>query len=272
MFSRVLALSFLLCLPARALIAPLGDLIVERLGQTPLGLVQWEKPAQSERAVNFIVASEGYRSEELFRFPIDALRLKNTVMSISPWKENAANCNWWLLYVASNESGADKPGILKDTFFGAYYNDRNIRRLIGCDSDSNFKIQKLAGTAVPKFFAFLLVNDSEYGGGGGLPLTVSVHALSGWIGAHELGHGFANLGDEYKGGAVPWLQPNIGTDTNALPWATMIGTDGVSWKAIGDGRFRPGPVCLMQSLDARQLCPVCRKAVDDKIQLLVNRP
>ena len=55
-----------------------------------------------------------------------------------------------------------------------------------------------AARNVPTYdYIFVMVNDTTYGGSGGVVSTFSVNELAGEIGLHEFGHSFAGLADEY---------------------------------------------------------------------------
>jgi hypothetical protein len=255
-----------------------GVQIVARYNPEPMGLVPWEIVGPTAKHVNFVVVSEGYTKDQLHQFPLDALRLKNVYQTVEPYRQHAQDINWFLLYVASNESGADKPGITKDTAFGAMYNTGGMRRLISVDGAAFWTIWSMvSGTFATwkDFLPIVLVNDSEYGGGGGNPTTVSVDSSSGWIAIHEDGHRFGHLGDEYQApypGFPVFEQPNVAISLSHIPWQDMLDAhvpgvgiyEGAGF--VDKGKWRPSITCLMRDLNTHTFDPVCERAIETQIQ------
>ncbi len=123
----------------------------------------------------------------------------------------------------------------------------------------------------------MVVNCGDYGGAGyaGAAVT-SRHPLMGRVAAHELGHSFAGLADEYGGpgrysGPEP-SQVNITTvaDPAQVKWREFVGREGVSTVEGGgyydSGLWRPTHgSCMMRALQD-QYCLVCRDAINRRIQ------
>ena len=125
----------------------------------------------------------------------------------------------------------------------------------------------------------LVVNDTQYGGSGGFPLIASINSQSGEIATHELGHSFANLGDEYSSvGGYPSLSVNTASHTNLalIEWNLWI-TDGTpiptpdvpaNYNVIGcfqgaggsTNYYRPKHTCKMRGLGS-PFCEVCSEAL-----------
>src|SRR6185503_13530165 len=90
------------------------------------------------------------------------------------------------------------------------------------------KVDALLQSLMPEYdLAILLVNDLEYGGSGGSILVSSVNVSAREIVAHESGHAFAGLTDEYPDpfpGYTPSEKPNATSQTNRsqIKWRLWI--------------------------------------------------
>jgi len=122
--------------------------------------------------------------------------------------------------------------------------------------------------------------------------------VSDYVLVHELGHSLAGLADEYYDSVVayndffspkfePW-HPNITNLVNfSIKWGDMIESDvpiptpenykyskkvgvfeGAGYSA--KGLFRPYQNCIMRSHSANSFCPVCQKAIKEKILMYVK--
>ncbi len=145
---------------------------------------------------------------------------------------------------------------------------------------------------VPYDQIYILVNTEKYGGGAILNhynVSVNSNQKAGKIFIHELGHGFAGLGDEYYDSSTsyndfynleiePW-EPNITTLKNFdSKWGHLIlknvpipTPDSVIYeKNMGvfegggysaKGIYRPKKDCLMKSFDGDVFCEACAEAI-----------
>ncbi len=243
--------------------------------------------------INIVFLSEGYTAAELGQFTNDAKLLMNYLQSGPPFDAYRNYFNGFAISVASVESGADHPlsGIYHNTYFNSTYYSYGIERLLTIppnDWDGNYadgqgKVYALLQSFMPEYdLVALIVNDSEYGGSGGDVLITSRNADSPEIAAHELGHTFAGLGDEYSDaypGWVPYEMPNVTQQTNRAlikwaPWvldSTPIPTPDTSpyTSVVGlfegaeyqiNGWYRPQHLCEMRALD-NPYCKVCAEAL-----------
>src|SRR5690606_11670561 len=119
----------------------------------------------------------------------------------------------------------------------------------------------------------VLVNDSKYGGCAGTFSVGYNGASMAEVQAHEWGHSFAGLADEYdygRSGSYSGPEPasaNITRDpSGALKWAPWLGHGGPhgtvgAYQGAGyytAGLYRPEPDCEMRTL-GRNFCTVCRE-------------
>ncbi len=272
--------------------------------------------------INIVLLAEGYKTNEFPQFLVDAANVASNLLATPPYNEYTNYFNAYSITVASAESGSDHytPSTsLKNTYFNSTYDSYSIPRLITVppnDRDANTangtgKIQTLltnatlfpnqpwAATVLPQINAnnrlvVLVVNDTSYGGSGqppdpANPFPIAVTSL-GSIGgvsaldivAHESGHTFANLADEYSTafpGFTPTEHANATTQTNlnSVPWKTwilngvpsptpdvadyssLVGVfEGAQYQT--NGWYRPRHDCKMSHLGI-PFCEVCSEAI-----------
>ena len=139
--------------------------------------------------------------------------------------------------LTSAESGADVPplGIYRDTALdGSYFFNGGPERLLYIDqtkADDALKAA-LAGSGIPARMRWVVINDSRYGGGGGVySVFAGGNTYAGELALHETGHSFGGLADEYVdssyGSAVySGLEPyeaNITKDPSGSKWSQWLG-------------------------------------------------
>ena len=247
------------------------NLVFLAAGYTAAERTKWE--ADLAKAVEFFVLPPG---EKYVKY-MPLYRYFDAVNIFSVWQP-------------SPESGATiPPGPKVNNNLGCTYGSAGIDRLLDCDEK---KVLALAETTDAKpqsqntrsVVALVLVNSDKYGGSGGYSTTFkqgTFYASSdnspferetfAATMFHELGHAWVDLADEYvyddeKGPTDGQLTNCAGPDfltNNKLPWQHLIdaglvpakpslGCSWVNW-------YRAAPTCLMQSLDEKELCPVCRE-------------
>lgn len=248
----------------------------------------------ANRMVLAIVA-EGYTSAEQSQFDADAAATIADFLAATPWSSHRGHVNVYTDFVASAESGADKPGpcysppVVRDTAFGASYCGFGTQRLLIVDERA--VLTEIAASVPQADLIAVQVNDSEYGGAGGQVLTFSSNASArGELFLHEHGHTFARLADEYAT-AYPGFPPGDGepnVDFDAArgfvdwdPWidpATPLPTPPAMTSVIGcfegarylaTGIHRPMADCRMRTLN-RAFCPVCSEAVLQSLFAIVS--
>jgi hypothetical protein len=168
--------------------------------------------------LNIVVLPEGYTTNQLAQFLVDATNAVKGLLSHPPYEEYSNYFNAFAIEVASKESGSSHPccGITNNTYFDSIY-DPESDYLITIPpnwadtnySDGQGKVDALLQTFMPNCqLPVLLVNDSDEtrGGSDGFYKTAiaSTEAVlyemppnPPGILAHETGHVLANLSDEY---------------------------------------------------------------------------
>jgi hypothetical protein len=268
----------------------------------PVKVLKKNQPA--ENAVDIAIIAEGYTAREKSKFYKDAETLMQNISAHEPFKKHAAKLNFYAIAAASEVSGVSVPHEDKwvnSAVHSNYYTFYSERYLT---SSQVFRVRDLAAT-VPYDAIYILVNTTSYGGGGiynYYALTAARGRKAAEVTVHEFGHSFAGLGDEYfydntdaldntySTDQEPW-EPNITTLVNfdrkwksmlpvSTPFPTPMPADSISRRSTtltgvyegagykAKGIYRPTPDCRMKTNEAPQFCPVCEKAVEERIKFL----
>ena len=240
--------------------------------------------------INIIIMGDGYTSAQQNNFITDANNLSNYLLTQTPWINYSNYFNVFAIKVVSSQSGAKHPNTASDcntaspsvpvsnptTYFESTFDFYGIHRLVTQQNTSN-----VAGVLASNFpnydQVFILVNSPYYGGSGGSYPTSTIDLNGLEISAHEIGHSFANLADEYYAGDVYATErPNMTQETNTslVKWTNWIGYNGIGiYQHCCGGQsaswYRPHNNCKMRFLGA-QFCNVCVEAIIERIHTLVN--
>ena len=245
--------------------------------------------------LNIVLLSEGYTSNQLGQFFLDATNTVNAFFSEPPFQEYRSYFNAFAIPIVSNQSGSDHPNgaTYRDTYFNSSY-DADSDLLITIppnDFDTNYdhgqgRVDALLQTNLPECqLPIMLVNDPVRGGsdGSGRTAIASTAVGSGVFVIHESGHVLANLGDEYvfeNPGYPDTEEPNTTTETNLdlIKWRAWIDTNSTPVptpptaqyaNSVGlfegahyhpQGWYRPQLNCAMGNFSA-PFCAVCREAL-----------
>src|SRR5689334_10254459 len=159
--------------------------------------------------LNIVLLSEGYTTNQLPQFLMDATNAVNTLLSHPPYQEYASYCNAFAIGVASKQPGSDHPSYpqYRDTYFNSTFDAADRLITIPTNSTGQGRVDALLASFMPRcHLAILMVNDPATGGSDGFSKTaiVSTRAMQveaslgqPYILTHETGHVLANLGDEY---------------------------------------------------------------------------
>jgi hypothetical protein len=208
-----------------------------------------------------------------------------------PWDILWNGLNIYRVDLESNQEGSDYEdqgppnGTLKDTYLNTTFWYYGTERLLYLDSTGQARASAAANTCagVGRWDIILvLVNSSKYGGAGGSVAVSSVNSAGPEVTAHELGHSFAGLADEYHyfdgtrySGGNP-SEPNVDSSASSPKWRawikagtplptpdnstynSTIGTfEGAYYKQYGV--YRPCQNCKMKALNY-EFCSVCKEA------------
>ena len=252
------------------------------------------------QAVDLVFVAEGYTAEEMDKFHNDVKRMSDILFEYAPFSDYKDQINIWAVDALSEESGTDIPGegIYRKTALNSSFYTFDLARYL-----TTFDIKSVRDYAavVPYDNIVVLINSERYGGGGMYNYysgTTSDHPLTPQVFAHELGHGFAGLADEYYTSDVayeefypfdvePW-EPNITTLVDfdskwkdmiepGIPipspatgeYADKIGLfEGGGYSALGI--YRPQVDCRMKSNEAESFCKVCEEALRKMIEFYIR--
>lgn len=165
-----------------------------------------EQNGDPANRLDLLIVAEGYTSGQQSKFVADAQKLANAFFSGTPYQEFRHLMNVAWLFVPSNQAGADKPActdpdtpahaiVMVDTAFDATFcNVAGVWRNIGVN---NQKVFTVAANVPDWDNIVVIVNDTTYGGSGGPIAVVTVDPAATDVVAHEIGHSFSHLADEY---------------------------------------------------------------------------
>lgn len=249
------------------------------------------KGAYEGDKIGVAILAEGYTQAEMDTFMDDARQAVDAILSHEPFKQMRERFDFIAVKTPSVDSGASVPlandwrNTAFDSHFSTFYSDRYLT------SPSVFKMHD-ALNGIDADHIIVLVNTDVYGGGGifnAYTLTAAHHEQFRPVVAHEFGHSFGGLADEYfyetevmadtyPTDAEPW-EPNITTLVDfqskwqgMLPDGTPVPTDpslaqeypvgvyeggGYSFHGI----YRPADVCRMRVNNVDAFCPACQSAL-----------
>lgn len=251
-------------------------------------LIVYEENGHKESSINLVIVAEGYTASEKSLFESHIESFAASIFSDPVLSNYRSYHNIYGVFVASNESGADDPnaGVTRDTYFDATYNTYGIDRLLTANSS---RANQVVNSLIPEQDQIMIcVNYNKYGGSGG-GIAVSAYS-SPEIVAHEIGHSFVGLKDEYDYTAnyTPYEGINATAQTQRenirwnywieestpLPtpetsaYSDVVGIfEGANYQA--SGWYRPELNCRMKS-NGRDLCSVCGEAWILQIYELVS--
>ncbi len=232
----------------------------------------------AEKCIDVVIVAEGYTASEMEFFYSDARKAMNSILAHEPFKHLKDRFNFRAAGLVSASSGVSIPGkgLWLDTplhsHFNTFYMDRYLTTLHVKDLHD-----ALAG--IPYEHIVILANTDNYGGGGiynSYTLTTAHHAQFEPVVAHEFGHSFAGLADEYyyddmysdyyHPDCEPWEQNLTTMFDFGSKWEDMLGRDGVGVYEGGGykskGVWRGCKDCRMKTNSAPGFCPVCQRAIE----------
>ncbi len=265
----------------------------------PTRVIQANYPP--DKAVDIAVLAEGYTKDEMPKFINDLQRMLDYLFGVEPFKSYKKRFNIYAIESPSEESGTDINGkyIYKNTMLNTHFYTFDSERYLTIPS--LFRLADIA-SLVPYDQLFVIVNTPKYGGGG-FYNVVNIASSDGKFAekvfAHEFGHGFVGLADEYFDDDMlasdnsdylsiePW-EANITTLVDFdMKWADMI-TDKTPVptprspqyaNSIGvfegggyyiEGVYSPMQDCRMKSNVIEHFCPVCIRAIQQAIEFYIK--
>lgn len=254
----------------------------------PIDTIQYN--GSSDTLINIVFVGDGYTASEQEKYIENVTDMVTYVFTTEPWKYYATYFNVFAIKVESPETGVSHPVNASDcddtyprvpemyvnNYFGTQFDNYDIHRLIyPVDFGS---LARVFSVNFPNYdLPIVLGNTGFYGGSGGEFICLPAHEDAPEILAHEMGHSFAFLADEYWAGDVyAGEKPNMTaeSDPNRVKWTNWVGDNNIYVYPYGeDGYsaqwFRPHQNCKMRYLGT-DFCSVCVQTIIERIHDLVN--
>lgn len=255
---------------------------------TVFGVDSLWKSGPMNKRINLVFMGDGFAAPDTANFNIHVNDNINYLFSISPFDNYKNYFNVYRINSISPNSGVTHPGNATDvtepviptqfvtTSFNTQFDNYGIHRLIY--SNNSTAIYSVMANYLPNYDQLIILGNSpEYGGAGGDYAVSSIHTSSKEIIAHEMGHSFANLSDEYWAGPqYAGEKANMTANSNTLTttWFQWIGDNGINVYPYGttapaNAWFRPHQNCKMRYLN-QPFCSVCKETIIEKIHSLTN--
>jgi hypothetical protein len=231
--------------------------------------------------INLVFVGDGYQASEMGQYITDVNRAVSAIFRQEPFVQYRRYFNVFAIRVPSAQSGTSHPRTAPDcntvpnfpavtvnTYFRTAFDNAGVHRAIVTNGQST--LAAVLGNSFPQYTkAIVMVNTPEYGGTGGANITMTAHAAAAEVMIHEMGHTFANLGDEYYAGAQFMNERSNRTQPaviGALRWQSWLGQNGiVNLPFAEDATWsKPHSNCKMQFLGA-PFCSVCVEATIERI-------
>ena len=247
-----------------------------------------------ESKVDIVILPEGYTADEMPQFQQHCQELVDVFSQEEPFASHINDFNFRAVLAPSEESGVDIPAIhhwvrtVLNAHFYTFYIDRY------CTTRDYFSVKDVAANA-PYDQIYILVNSSQYGGGGFYnfySMSTAGNMSSSSVIIHEFGHAFAGLGDEYEEpdnplallynlNVEPW-EPNLTTlvdfeskwadlvapstpvpTPNTYQYNSVVGAfEGGGY--LTHGIYRPQRNCMMRNY--APFCAVCSRTIEAVIE------
>lgn len=253
-----------------------------------IGVDTLRKSGPISKRINLVFMGDGFLANEQNQFLTQATTTSTYLLNQSPFVNYKNYFNIYAIKCVSPESGVSHPATATDVnepqipvlavnnAFDTQFDNFNTHRLIY--SNDNASVYSVLASWFPAYDQVVILgNSTEYGGAGGPYAVCSINAASKEIVAHEMGHSFAGLADEYWAGPVYAMErPNMTANSNTatVKWAPWVGNGGIGVYPYGNVApenqwFHPHQNCKMEVLNA-PFCAVCKQTIVEKIHSLVN--
>ena len=238
----------------------------------PIDTIQYM--GSSDNHVNLVFLGDGYVESEMNTFVEDAQKATNAFFKETPWNNYKDYFNVFLIKTPSKVSGAGmSPKEQIQNFYGTTFGFNGTDRLLYPNNIS--AVRRILKNHVPNYnIPVIIVNSIKYGGAGGEVMTFSKAPEAFEIFLHEVGHGFADLADEYWAGDIYARErPNMTRINHSkyIKWKNWCGSEGIGIYPFYEKPtwFKPSMICKMEYLGL-DYCAVCRQAIIESIHEIVN--
>lgn len=273
------------------------DELVASRGGNPIPSIYLHKGSDPAGAIDVAMLAEGYQACEMDTFIVRAKRIAEEILSYEPFASYKDRFNIVAVMTPSEDCGVSVPlkndwkDIAFESHFSTFYSSRYLT------TPRVWRLHK-ALEGIPYEHILVLVNTSEYGGGGiynSYQIATADNAFTLPVAVHEFGHSFAGLADEYfypeeedntyPLDIEPW-ERNITTlvDFNSK-WKDLLTSEQHDKKNSGaafdennvvgvfegggykaKGVYRPAETCRMRDNHNPTFCPVCEDAIRKMIE------
>jgi Ca2+-binding RTX toxin-like protein len=200
-------------------------------------LLTLHRSGEDKNRVSMVFVGDGFKADEIGsgEFSTKAQESSDYLFKsgalTQPIGRYASAFNVHALEVASVDSGIDMrfPFASVNTAFDSAQGSLERVLVINKGKGNLVLTAALSGTGITPDAKLAILNTTVYGGEGGEWASYSLDQKSMLIAAHELGHSFGNLYDEYSDGGPPTYMeseskgPNVTTDKSALKWSPWLG-------------------------------------------------
>lgn len=179
--------------------------------------------------VDILLIGDGYTSAQMPAWRKDARDLTSELFQENPFCMFENYFNVHRIDVVSRESGAGTGRVYsRRNALGSYLGCAGTDRLLCVDYARTRALVESLTRPDQREIIVVLVNDGRYGGSGGAIAAATVGGGGAAVVAHELGHSFAGLADEYDYGKdycaaeVEPSRPNVTAerDPRKVKWRT----------------------------------------------------
>lgn len=262
-----------------------SDILIRCLPLTSNKCVTLQQASDTTNCIKIAYVAEGYTKNQMNSFLEDAKIATEALFEHEPFKTMRGVFNIVCVESESKEEGTSIPhdNKWKDTVLGSHFDTFYSQRYL-----TTLHLKRLhdALSGIPYEHIIVLVNTSQYGGGGiynSYNLSSTKHKHFRPVVVHEFGHSFGGLADEYEytdsdpmyfSDTEPW-EPNITTKHNfGLKWQNLI-DEGKAGLVEGGGYQTKGVWrglldCRMRTNEHKDFCPVCQQALQRLIDFYVK--
>lgn len=275
-----------------------ADILVKKTATAPVPEHRVLHAGTAANPIDIAIIPEGYTTAARDTFYTHATQAMESILSYEPFRSRRDDFRFVAVWIPSETQGVSVPkhGDWKETAFGSHFSTFYADRYL---TSNHLGAMHDALRGIPYEHIIVLADVEEYGGGGfynSNALTAARNAKFLPVVAHEFGHSFGALADEYfydddmsdtyPDGVEPW-EANITTLTDfGAKWADMAPEgasahpqttatkqeDNVAQKVgvyegagyRSKGCYRPVDWCLMRS-NSYVFCPVCQRALSAMI-------
>lgn len=237
-----------------------------------------------DKRINFVFLGDGYTATTQNDFIADVSNFSNYLFSIAPFSNYKNFFNVYAIKVVSNELGVTHPNTAldcssasplvpasdQDTYFKCSFDVGGVHRCIYVTNPST--VYDVLFANFPNYDQIVVLSNNPYYGGCGGAFAVSTTDNSAKeTVAHELGHSFGHLADEYGiTGSGERANVTQETDPFLIKWKNWLGDNGIGIYQIDTSTwYRPHQNCKMRYL-YKPFCSVCTEALIERIHDMIS--